>query len=157
MVKVEEGGASTGSSSRRVTFRVVKEAAKIRRELQRALPFSIAEAPEGEVVRLEGRVVEGETLVAPLTGRCCVYYVATIEEYDRYGGLGAKWPERVRETRCVQFAIEDGTGRAIVDPTDARIDATIDRFTESGLFHDPSPIEVAFLERHGLTSTSTLF
>jgi hypothetical protein len=131
------------------------DANPIRHALGEAKQVSIAEAPENAVVRIVGQVVEGETLVAPLTGRRCVYYVATLEEYRSSGRFG--WNERVREIRGVQFAVDDGTGRAIVDPTGALIDVDIDTTTRSGTFDDPTPMEVAFLERHGLKGTDWIF
>jgi hypothetical protein len=128
------------------------DAAKIRRALRDARPVSIAEAPEGEVVRLDGRVMEGETVEAPLTGRRCVYYVAVVEEE-----ISDSWHERATESGGVCFTIDDGTGRAIVDPAGARIDIDLDRGTASGTLDDPTAKERAFLERHRLEATGWVF
>jgi hypothetical protein len=129
------------------------DAARIRRALRDARPASIAAAPEGEVVRLDGRVLEGETVEAPLTGRRGVYYVAIVEEEDGSG----HWRERAREAGGVAFTIDDGTGRAIVDPAGARIDVDLDSETASGTLDDPTAKEQAFLERHGLKATGWIF
>jgi len=128
------------------------DTARIQRALRGAPRVSIAEAPEGEVVRLQGRVVAGETLEAPLTGRRCVYYFAIVEEES-----GGDWRERAREYDGVPFAIDDGSGRAIVDPANARVDVDLDRASRSGTFDEPTPRETAFLERHGLRGTGWIF
>lgn len=127
---------------------------ELRRALRKARHASIADAPEGEAVRLDGRVADGETLIAPLTGRRCVFYVATIEEnVDPRGG----WIERVRETRGVRFTVDDSTGRLIVDPAQAQIDVDIDRTSHSGFLDNPTPAEAGFLERHKLQPSGRYF
>jgi hypothetical protein len=128
---------------------------KLRRVLSKAPRVSIAEACEGEAVRLDGRVADGETLIAPLTGRRCVFYVAVIEEAP--AKLGGDWAELARETRGVPFTVDDGTGRLIVDPAEAQIDVVLDSDTASGPLNDPDAIEVAFLKRHNVKSTGWLF
>ncbi|HWO18404.1 MAG TPA: GIDE domain-containing protein [Kofleriaceae bacterium] len=126
--------------------------ARLRRALRRAKRVSIADAPEGAVVRLDGRVLEGETLEAPLTGRRCVYYVAIVEEFEA-GSTPDSWRELTREARGVQFTIEDGTGRAIVDPEGARVDVDLDRTASSGALEEPTAAQAAFLERRGVKLT----
>jgi hypothetical protein len=129
------------------------DAARIRRALRGARPVSIAEAPEDELVRLDGRIMEGETVEAPLSGRRCVYYIAIVEK--KHGN--DSWRERARETGGVGFTIDDGTGCAIVDPTGARIDVAFDRTTYSGGLDRPGVKERAFLERHGLEAAGWIF
>lgn len=119
-------------------------AMRLRRALRAAPRAPIAEVREGAVVRIDGRVAEGETLVAPLTGRRCVYYVAVVERSVRNG-----WHQCVRETRGVPFAIDDGTGRAIVDPASARIDVDLDATSRSGGI-DAAAIDEAFRMRNFL-------
>jgi len=132
------------------------DTATIRRALRKARHTSIAEAPEGSVVRIDGVIAEGATLIAPLTGRACVFYLATIEEYVSNGRSGS-WRERVREHRGVPFAVEDGTGRALVDPTDALVDVDIDTTSKSGTLDDPTDTEAAFLQRHGQKGAGWIF
>ena len=139
-----------------VAFWYWSDTVTLRRELRRARRVSIAEAPEGTVVRLDGVVAEGETLIAPLTGRACVFYLATLEEYVSSGRTG-NWRERVRELRGVPFTVLDGTGRAIVDPTGARVDVDIDSTSKSGTLDDPTEAEAAFLRSHGLQGAGWIF
>jgi hypothetical protein len=130
--------------------------ARLRRALRRAKHVAIAEAPEDALVRLDGRVVEGEALEAPLTGRRCVYYLAIVEEFQA-GSTPDSWREIAREARGVRFAIEDGTGRAIVDPDGARIDVDLDRTSTSGTLENPTEAQTAFLERKGVKLTGWSF
>jgi hypothetical protein len=132
--------------------RVWNEKARIRRDMRSAPLVDIAELREGRTGRLVGRVGEGETLQAPFTGRSCVFYEATVEEYRSSGKTGS-WRQVIREARGVSFVLDDGTGRAIVDPGGARVDVDIDMTTRSGTFDDATPIEEQFLTRHGLRST----
>lgn len=132
------------------------DTAQLRRSLREAPRVSIAEAPEGALVRLHGRVVDGESLQAPLTGRRCVYYVALVEE-RRQSGKSHHWVVRIRETRGVPFVIDDGTGRALVDPTQAQIDVEFDSNERSGTFDDPTPTERAFLDRHSVKGEGWVF
>jgi hypothetical protein len=132
--------------------RVWNEKARIRRDMRSAPLVDIAELREGLTGRLVGRVGEGETLQAPFTGRSCVFYEATVEEY-RSSGKSGSWRQVIREVSGVSFVLDDGTGRAIVDPGGARVDVDIDMTTRSGTFDDATPIEEQFLTRHGLRST----
>src|SRR5207248_4101663 len=61
------------------------------------------------------------------------------------------------ETRLVPFALEDGTGRAIVDPAFAKIALDFDSRSTSGTLDDPNESERAFLERHGETGRGWIF
>lgn len=126
---------------------------RLRRLLAAAPRRRIAEAVDGASVRLDGVVQPGATVIAPLTGRPCVCYEAVIDEWVSSGKSG-RWRNRVRELQGVVFAIDDGTGRALIDPTRAAVDVELDRTTQSGTFDDPTPIEQAFLARHGLAATT---
>jgi len=127
-----------------------------RRALRAAPRVQIADFPEGVPARIVGRIADGDHLTAPLTGRACVVYQAIVQQYanDRDGG---SWRTILRETRHVPFAIEDGTGRALVDPTGADLVVEIDSTTQSGTFDDATAAEADFLARHGLTSKGSVF
>jgi hypothetical protein len=108
--------------------------ARLRSALREAKHVSIADAPEGAVVRLDGRVVEG------------------VEAFEA-GSTPDSWRELAREARGVPFAIEDGTGSALVDPDGARVDVDLDRTSTSGSFEDPTAAQAAFLERRRVKLT----
>jgi hypothetical protein len=132
---------------------------RIRRQLRAAPRTAIAGAAAGRVQRFVGRAVVlpgGTQLVAPLTGRPCVYYVAIVEE-QVYRGKNTRWRQRIREIRSVPFGLADGTGQAQVDLTGAELDVAIDHATRSGIFDPAAPAEEAMLRRHGLSSTGWVF
>ena len=134
---------------------VWNEKARIRREIRSAVHVDIAELREGRTGRVVGKVGDGETLQAPFTQRSCVFYEATVEEFRSSGKTGS-WRQVVREARGVPFVLDDGTGRAIIDPNGARVDVDIDMTTRSGTFDDATPVEEQFLTRHGMRSTGWL-
>lgn len=120
---------------------------RIRRQLQAAQSWPIARLPENTIGRVIGRVRLLETsLTAPLSGRACAYYMIVVTR-DREDSR-----EIVEEQRGVPFAIEDETGRAIVDPTDADVTLAFDH--ESNTFEATyaTPEQDAVLKRHGIRS-----
>jgi hypothetical protein len=113
-----------------------------------AARMSIAEAPEGVLVELRGTIEPGETITAPLTGRACVHYELEIQGPPRNVNRPGirNLPAIARDARSVAFAISDGTGRALIDPSGARftieiterqmtVGAPTERQRELGLLH----------------------
>lgn len=129
--------------------------ARVRRELRQARRVALADVKDGEIVRVTGRVRAIETgLRAPLSGRHCVYYLATAEPvHDRRGSSG--WGE-VREERYVDFLVEDASGAARVSMRAPRVAIVRDLHTRSGTFDDANEAEEVFLRRYGAKSTSEL-
>jgi len=123
------------------------EPRKVRRALKEAPLVAIAAFPDGGTARVAGRATPIQpALTAPLSGRPCVYYEVIVDEYDE------GWSRLVHEAAGVRFAIEDDTGRAIVDPTHVRIDLRQDHKEGTGLFRDADALHEDFLARHGHTS-----
>lgn len=129
--------------------------ARVRRELRHARRVALADVKDGELVRVTGRVRALESgLRAPLSGRRCVYYLATAEPvHDRRGSFD--WGE-VREERYVDFLVEDASGSARVSMRAPRVAIVRDLHTRSGTFDDANEAEEAFLRRYGAKSTSEL-
>jgi hypothetical protein len=123
----------------------------VKRELKSAQRFSLRELPEGTRARIvgEARMFE-RTLEAPLTGRPCVYFVATIEQHHSTG-RSSYWKTIVRQEAGVPFIVDDSTGHALVDPSAAKVALDVDGRGDSGTFDDPTPREQAFLDRNGQT------
>jgi hypothetical protein len=86
---------------------------------------------------------QGEPVAAPLSGQPSVWHRQRVthkywerrRERDPNGGTRTRRVERSRvmadETSSVPFAIDDGTGRVLVDPRDAemdRIEQSVDQF-----------------------------
>lgn len=123
------------------------------RRLEEAKPWSLAELPEdtfGKVVGATRPV--GETLTAPISGRPCVFYEVTVRQDH-----GKSSSTIVHELRGVPFFLEDGSGRALVDPRGADVVLTQDFSSSSGSFDDATPVEEAFLQRHGKESKGWMF
>lgn len=133
------------------------EAAKIRRAFKQAKRVSIAEARSGEIVKIVGRVRPiGDLLRAPLTDRPCVFFEATVEEY-RSSGKSGSWVQIVRDTEAVDFLVEDGTGRALVQTVSMKVLPVKDTELRSGFLNDASAKLEAFLAKHGRSSQGWLF
>ncbi|MDF9392420.1 MULTISPECIES: GIDE domain-containing protein [Methylococcus] len=73
-------------------------------------------------VELEGRarMMAGAPIVAPLSGKRCVWYRYTLERKDRGSG-DSGWQTIDAGTSTAIFEIEDETGRCVVDPEDAEV------------------------------------
>lgn len=133
------------------------EAAKIRRALKAAQKKTIAEVTQGEVAKIVGRVRPiTELLRAPLSGRRCVYFEATVEEY-RSSGKSGSWVEIIRESEVSDFLVEDGTGRALVKTSMMKALLRKDTELTSGFLNDASADLEAFLRRHGRESKGWVF
>lgn len=87
---------------------------------EESLVRKIGDAVDGKWLKFVGKVVacEGEPLVAPLSGRTCACFDAA--HWSSSGEL------LTRTLRGTPFVIEDGTGRALVDPRGAFVRLTHD-------------------------------
>ncbi len=129
-------------------------ARRIKRELRAAPSYRIDKLDEGELGRIIGKArVHDEKLVAPLTGRECVYYIACVDEDDGEGG----WKNAIEEERGVTFLLEDDSGRALVDPSPARLALDFDCQTTSGALRAPDERETQFLEKHDFRGRGLIF
>ncbi len=78
----------------------------------------IRSAPQG-YVELAGRaaLMDGEPVIAPLTGLPCAWYRFRVEERTEQN----KWRSVRSGVSDALFVLEDGTGRCIVDPDGAEV------------------------------------
>ena len=130
---------------------------RLKRQLRQAKPWSLNELPEDTHGRVIGQArALGEELAGPLTGRRCVYYIAIVEE-QRSTGRSSYWRTIASETRGVPFMLEDGTGRAIVDPNGAQVALDFDGNSKSGTFNQADPVQEQFLAKHGQKSEGWVF
>lgn len=127
--------------------RYLQPARRIKRLLRAARSWPIAELPENTLGRVIGHVrALGEPLKAPLTGRTCVYYIAQVKDREE------SQMTLVDEHQGVPFVIEDDTGRAIIDPTNARITLVFDHTSDTYASTVATPEQDALLARHGRNS-----
>lgn len=125
-----------------------------KKQLRRAPRFAIAKLDEGELGRIVGHArVHEQELVAPLTGRACVYYIAKVEVRDH----GEEWKAVIVEETGVPFVLEDESGRALVDPRGADLALEVDSRATTGLFTDPDKHQQAFLDRHNYKDGGMIF
>jgi len=73
-------------------------------------------------VEIEGRAVEGDagTVAAPFTGSRCLAYTYEVEEL-RQSGKTQSWETLDTGMAGVDFVVDDGTGRVVVNPEGAAI------------------------------------
>ena len=107
--------------------------------------IDLAAAADGEMVRVVGLVrrEEGEeALVAPLTGRPCVYYQVVVRTLRRHA------VEVTTDAGAVTFRIVDATGAAVIETTNVEwtVEADHEAIVEAGA--TPDEAQQAFLRRH---------
>jgi hypothetical protein len=104
--------------------------------------------PEGSWVKLAGQAVSQEPLVAPGSGRPCLYYHHKVEQVRRtYSGdarhpLDAEkeWYTVVENERQAPFYVRDATGDILVLPDGAKFETLETFFDEPGsLGYEPAP------------------
>lgn len=126
---------------------------QLRRQLRDSPRRSLAELPEGTAARIVGRAEAlDDTLEAPLTGRRCLYYTAIVEACN-----GKVWREIIHEDRAVMFILDDGSARAIVDPSASKVVLEFDGNSASGVLDNPNEREQAFLDAHGTAGKRLIF
>lgn len=127
--------------------------AVIRRKLRKVPAQDIGSLVPGTQARVRGTIAgDGELLVAPLSGRRCAWYRATVSEYRRSGKKG-RWQVILTDERGTDFVLRDTTGQVKVRMTGAKVASAPDQRTQSGTFDDPNPTEQAFLEAHNRSGT----
>jgi len=102
---------------------------------------SLAELPDGQLARVVGRTAQlDEVLEAPLTGRRCLYYQLTVAQPVLFLS-----ETLAHEERSVLFTLDDGTARAIIDPSQCILDGR-----DTSASYMPTDRESALLTRLGI-------
>jgi hypothetical protein len=87
-------------------------------------PLGTVAAERSGALAARGRVVPRDLIASPLTGRRCVYYRYLVEEW-RTGtlalGPAGLWHCAEQDEAIAEFYLDDGTGRAVIEPARARI------------------------------------
>lgn len=137
--------------------------AMLRHQIGEERAWPIGQLPEDTAGKIIGQVHpfqdgQGACLIAPITGRPCVYYVVRVVERRRDHGSDQHEDVTIlHEETGVPFVVADATGYAIVDPRGARVALVTDARTKSGTFDDATAVEEQLLLRHGLSSTQWWF
>ena len=75
--------------------------------------------------------IDDDIVIAPLTGRPCLWYHYTIERRER-GKHGSHWSTVERGSSEKLFALDDRTGRCHIDPRRAEVTAAISQRWHGG-------------------------
>lgn len=125
---------------------------RFRRRLKRHRLWRLSELPDGCYGRIVGRAHPiGEPLIAPMTGRRCIYYEVKVEGTGIAPSPG-KMTVIAAETKAIPFLLVDATGRSLVQPDGADVLVDFDErsdFTTQVRMVTPSHKE--FFARHGRT------
>jgi hypothetical protein len=85
----------------------------------------VRSAPQGYVeLEGEGRLMDGEPIIAPLTKHPCLWYRYSIERKEVYhtkNGTQTRWVVERQETSDNLFLLQDDTGRCVIDADGAEI------------------------------------
>lgn len=109
----------------------------------------IASAGEGQATCVVGHIVGELPLVAPFTGRRCVYWAVELEEY--VGNAFETWKNCGREDSARgTFTIADASGRALIDSAGAEIVIDRDAGVRVRPIGDHDPAARAWLKSRGL-------
>lgn len=100
------------------------------------------------------KMLDDQQIEAGLTGRSCVYYRARVEN-SIAGERGMSTV--IDEGIGVPFVVDDGTGRAVIDPRNAEVELVFDVWSQHDTFYGPTPRTDALLARHGYTSPDPLW
>ena len=93
-------------------------------------PLGTVRGPWGKRLVVRGRVVARELIESPLTAQRCVYYRYLVEEWRRASvslqsigpGTGGLWHPTETDEAIAEFYVDDGTGRALVEPARALVE-----------------------------------
>lgn len=127
--------------TRRLSRRLSPEADQVWQHQAGVTPYRPGELPECEIGRMVGTVREhARPLRGPLSGQACVYYLLLVEQAGVI---------RVMERDGVPFALEDTSGRAIIEPALASVALLLDHREQVRALREATPLQDAVLARHG--------
>jgi len=127
--------------------------AQLGNKIGRVPQQSIADVADNTRARISGTVRRYRDLVeAGLTGRECIAYRAEV-----YGPTETTANRRtlIDEVHGALFVLEDATGSALIDPSDAKVEVQFDAWSNSHTFRRPTPRTDALLARHGFTKQTS--
>lgn len=100
-------------------------------------------ASEKGLVAVEGSIITPEPLIAPCSGRSCLYYeVVTYQRHQKYVSTGdssrkvSGKKQIKKDVMGARFYIDDGSGPAKVDATECKVNAKMEKaFEQEGGKH----------------------
>jgi len=115
----------------------------------------LADAVDGETVRIVGRAGLLSPLTAPLSGRPCAAWRVIVQE-RRSRGKSSRWVTVVDDQETANFLVVDGQAKAFVDTGGAQVVLDKDRQGTSGMFREPTQELVEFLSVRGVSTQGVL-
>lgn len=129
---------------------------KIIRELKKSPSKPINTVKDKEYVRVHGNVeVIDQPLIAPLSGRPCVYYHIRVEQKG-----DKSWIKVIDDFKHQDFYLSSGSERCRVNPgskSASLVFLETDHQQKSGWRNDASPKVEAYLSGHGKSSKTRFF
>ena len=129
--------------------------ARVKRALRKAPRMNIGDFTNGAIARLVGEVRLLEEFASPLSKRLCAHYHIKVEQ-RRSSGKNSHWATIIDEARTVDFIVDDGTGRAIVETGQSQVAVVKDSHARSGTFNDATDDLEQLLQHYGKSSTGFL-
>lgn len=123
-----------------------------RRILKLPIGDTIALTPENQDVRVSGKLayVEGKApLTAPISGRPCAAWRVIVEERRNQGDQNT-WKKVIDDSDSTDFALEDESGRAVVDGTALSLALDFDASGGQSFLNPASPALKAFMDERGV-------
>ncbi|MGE0788330.1 MAG: hypothetical protein AB7S26_21835 [Sandaracinaceae bacterium] len=117
---------------------------RAKRAMKSVARTTIKDAPDGEKVRVTGRVECDAPLYAPLSGRACAAWRVIVREKR-----GKHTYTLVDDSEVTAFRLVDGDDRAHVDESYVKVVLDEDASGSTGLFGEPPPELVDFLADRG--------
>lgn len=125
-----------------------------RRILKLPIGESIVQTPVNQDVRVSGTLayVEGKpALTAPISGRPCAAWRVIVEERRKHSEHSG-WDTVIDESGSTDFALEDESGRALVDGTVLSLALDFDASGGQGFLNPASPALAAFMQSRGVAT-----
>jgi hypothetical protein len=109
-------------------------------------------------VELEGKArTDGDLVSSPLSGRRGVYVEILVEEHVRRR-KSSYWRTVVDDVRTNGLVLDDGSGRARIEVSEAERHFEVDERSRSGFLNDAPPeVEAALQQHYGTSSVGLVF
>lgn len=144
-----------------IYFLYLAKPARIINKLHSIKAKKIADVKEGEIVQIKGKIkCMGKTLIAPLSGRKCVYYHILVEQQLKHNTgkgfvkieTGSGWYGIVEEEIGGDVILFDGKSYAVIDTRLVDSYLVMDKKYSSGFLKDANDRMDKYLEKHGYNS-----
>ena len=129
--------------------------AAAKRMLFKSIQKNIFSVENGETAKVTGTIKYiGSPLIAPLSGRKCVYYQVVVEE-KKSTGKSSYWDTIIDEELAANVVIRDGNSYALIETNMIKSLLMYDKKYKSGFLNDATPELEKYLSKYGFKSTSS--